>query len=158
VCGREHRFSLPKHNAVRMSQSLSSVESVSDCTPSGEKYNHPSTMWKKSANGGQAASQPGPGRSEATLCSVLPDPVICHGILRFDRRVRKEKKTQPRSDSTAQRRGVHCCGAFSISFFSPSLSLQLPLASLLFWDSRRLVMPPPPSSSSSSPGYGRTVE
>lgn len=30
----------------------------SDCTPSGEIYNHPSTMCKKSADDGQPASQP----------------------------------------------------------------------------------------------------
>ncbi|TNN78487.1 hypothetical protein EYF80_011270 [Liparis tanakae] len=61
----------------------SSVESVSDCTPSGgEKHNHPSTMCKKSANGGQAASRPGPGHSEATLCSAArsASPARCFNM------------------------------------------------------------------------------
>lgn len=74
--------------------------------------------------GGRAGGQPASRLARGPLllrrglcCAALA--VICHGVLRFERRGEREASTW--SDSTAQGRGVRRCGSGSL-FFSPTPS------------------------------------
>lgn len=101
------------------------------CMSSGEKYNHPSRMCKKSA-GWRAGSRP--GHSQATLCSVAQE-VICHGILYFER----HRETSTGSDSTARRGKVRRSDGAA----QQASSLSTSLWQVLFWESQPLVLSSP---------------